>query len=397
LPTPKRPPPAERQPAAVSILPVERRFAPFPHTNTILHIRLANTPIWVQTILAKNQFWEQGLAITIKDVAKLADVSTATVSRVINNDTRISPSTRTHVLEVIEKLNYKVNSIARSLKSNRTFTVGFLTPEIANDFFMTVAQGVENALREHGYNMIICNSNESAEQEVERLELLVEKCVDGVIIAPSTSCGDHLQFLTRSGLPTVLVDRLAEGFDCDAVLVDNATGTCKAIHHLLKRGHTDFGFIGGDIALTPFRERYEGFTRALSEFGIEPDPMHIRFGDYHVDSGYRMMQELMELDRPPAGVFISNYFLHIGATRYVVEHRSRVPDTLFIASFDDMELSSVSGHPGLTIAQPVLQIGRRAAELLLDRINSRVRGDDPPVFRIERLPTRMVFHSGNGG
>ncbi|TVQ37715.1 MAG: LacI family transcriptional regulator [Spirochaetaceae bacterium] len=334
------------------------------------------------------------MAVTIKDVAKLADVSTATVSRVINSDPRISAATRDRVLGVIEKLNYKVNSIARSLKSNRTCTVGFLTPEIANEFFMTVAQGVENSLRERGYNLIICNSNESPDEEVERLELLIEKCVDGVIIAPSTGSGEHLRFLEQVGLPTVLVDRLADGFTSDAVLVDNATGTYKAIHHLLKRGHTNFGFIGGDVSLTPFRERYEGFLRALSEFGIHPDEAHVKFGNYHVDSGYAMMKELAELTPPPASVFISNYFMHIGATQYLVENRARLPRTIFVASFDDMALSAVAGVPSLTIAQPVLQIGRRAAEMLLERIDSRASGTAPPP-RIERLPTRLVFHDRN--
>lgn len=335
------------------------------------------------------------MAVTIKDVAKLADVSTATVSRVINSDPRISAATRDRVLGVIEKLNYKVNSIARSLKSNRTCTVGFLTPEIANDFFMTVAQGVENSLRERGYNLIICNSNESPDEEVERLELLIEKCVDGVIIAPSTGSGEHLRFLEQVGLPTVLVDRLADGFTSDAVLVDNATGTYKAIHHLLKRGHTNFGFIGGDVSLTPFRERYEGFLRALSEFGIHPDEAHVKFGNYHVDSGYAMMKELAELTPPPASVFISNYFMHIGATQYLVEHRSQRSRPIFIASFDDMALSAVAGVPSLTIAQPVLQIGSRAAQLLLERIELRLNHNEPPQPRIERLPTRLVFHDRN--
>ena len=334
------------------------------------------------------------MAVTIKDVAKLADVSTATVSRVINNDPRISATTRDRVLEIVDKLNYKVNSIARSLKSNRTFTVGFLAPEIANDFFMTVAQGVENALRECGYNLIICNSNESADEEVERLELLIEKCVDGVIVAPSSGSGAHLRFLQQVGLPTVLVDRLAAGFSSDAVLVDNATGTYKAIHHLLKRGHTNFGFIGGDVSLTPFRERYQGFVRALSEFGIQPDPAHIKFGDYHVDSGYAMMKQLAELRAAPACVFISNYFMHIGATQYLVEHRSRLSRPIYIASFDDMALSAVAGVPSLTIAQPVLQIGSRAAQLLLERIELRANHNEPPQPRIERLPTKLVFHDG---
>jgi LacI family transcriptional regulator len=329
------------------------------------------------------------MAATIKDVARRARVSTATVSRVINKDSRIAPDTRQRVLEAIEELSYRVNPIARSLKSNKTLSVGFVAPEIANEFFMRVAQGVESTLRDHGYNMVVCGTNESVEIERERIEFLLEKHVDGLIIIPSTREGRHFaEVLKDDPVPAVLVDRLTEGFDSDAVLVDNVTGTYRAIHHLLKRGHRSFGFLGGDLQLTSARERYEGFLSALQDFGIRVPERNLRFGDFHVESGYELIRELLEQSDPPQSIFISNYFMHIGAVRYVVEHREKLTPNLFLASFDDMELSSVTGIPSLTIAQPVSQIGEEAAKLLLRRISGNTTGE----AEVKRLSTRLVFH-----
>lgn len=308
------------------------------------------------------------MPVTIKDVAARAGVSTATVSRVVNRDARITEGTRLRVLASIEQLGYKVNGIARSLKARRTLTVGFLSPEIANDFFMTVAQGVETTLRAHGYNMIVCNSNEKPEEERERLELMMEQCVDGVIIVPATNSGAHFNVVRNFQLPTVLVDRLVEDFESDAVLVDNVDGVYKAMRYLLKQGYERFGFIGGSPELSNARERYRGFVRAFEEYGLSVEERYVRFGDFHVESGYRLMGELVNLPEPPECVFISNYMMHIGAAKYLVERRGIPGRELFIASFDDMELSSITGLPSLTIAQPMSEIGHRAAELLLTRI-----------------------------
>lgn len=329
------------------------------------------------------------MAATIKDVAKRARVSTATVSRVINKDSRIAPETRKRVIEAIDELSYRVNPIARSLKSNKTLSVGFVAPEIANEFFMRVAQGVESILRDHGYNMVVCGTNENVPMERERIDFLLEKHVDGLIIIPSSKNGSHLaEALEGSNVPALLVDRLVEGFETDAVLVDNATGTYRAIHHLLKRGHRSFGFIGGDLQLTSARERYEGFLSALEDFGIALPENNLRFGDFHVESGYNLIQELLEQQNPPQSIFISNYFMHIGAVRYVVEHRGKLTPDLFLASFDDMELSSVTGIPSLTIAQPVAQIGEEAAKMLLRRIDGKESGS----AQTKRLSTKLVFH-----
>jgi len=333
------------------------------------------------------------MAATIRDVAQVAGVSTATVSRVINDDPRISAETRQRVLAVVDRLHYKVNTIARSLKINRTYTVGFLTPEIANDFFMTVAQGVENELRFRGYDMIICNANENSEQERERIDLLIEKCVDGIIIIPSTAEGAHFAVLRDLRLPVVLIDRLVRGFDTDAVLVDNAAGSYDAISHLWMEGYRKFGFIGGDLTLTPARERYDGFMAALAEHGAEPAADHMLFGDFHEASGYELFGRIASGRTPPEVVFISNYYMHIGASHYLVTHRGDLPNWPYIASFDDMTLSSIAGYAILTVSQPIREIGKRAADLLVSRLDEK----SIPFPLLVRLPARLVVHRGTAG
>jgi LacI family transcriptional regulator len=329
------------------------------------------------------------MAATIRDVAELSGVSTATVSRVINNDVRISEKTRQKVLSSIGRLQYKVNTIARSLKINRTYTVGLITPEIAHDFFMNVAQGVENQLRTQGYDMIICNSNESPEQERERIELLLEKCVDGLIIIPCSSQGAHLNLLKEMRVPVVLVDRVVEDFESDAVLVDNSAGCYRAIEHLIGEGFRTFGFIGGNLQLTPARERFDGFVRALNDHGMVQNPEHVLFGDFHEGSGYELFGKLATMDNPPDVVFISNYNMHIGAAQYLLEHSGAIPRAPYIASFDDMVLSTIAGHAIVTVSQPIREIGSRAADLLISRLN-----DEENTFpSIIRLPTRLVVHT----
>lgn len=326
------------------------------------------------------------MAVTVKDVAKAAGVSAATVSRVINNDPRISDDTKEKVLSCIKSLDYKINSIARSLKTNKTYTVGFISPEIPNDFFMSIAKGVEDELRKHGYNMIICNSNESIEQEQDRIRLLCEKCVDGIVIIPATAEGKHYRQLKKHDIPVVLADRLVSNFEADAVLVDNINGSYSAIEYLINRGLRRIGFIGGDITLTSAGERYEGYKRALQDYCVPVEKEIIKFGDFHVQSGYNLMKEMMMLEDPPEHIFISNYFMHVGATKFLLEYKDTLKKPVYIASFDDMELSSILGFCSVRVAQPVMEIGSRAAQLLLSRINH----EELPQHQIVRLKTGFV-------
>ena len=259
------------------------------------------------------------MAVTIKDVARIAGVSTATVSRVLNNDPRIAPDTFKAVSRVITESGYRRNTIARSLKTSRTQAVGFLTPEIANDFFMYIAEGVEERLQAAGYSLIICNTAESSATEVKRIDLLSDQRVDGIIIIPAGNKGDHYAPLAERGIRTVIIDRLVSGFACDAVLVDNVGGSYAAAVRFFEAGVRRIGFIGGRQDLTTAQERWEGFKKAHLEYGIALDDNLVGFGDFHVDSGFSLAERLMALPNPPQHLFIANYFMHLGATRYLLQ------------------------------------------------------------------------------
>lgn len=325
------------------------------------------------------------MAVTIKDVADLAGVSTATVSRVINKEPGIKESTRNRVLEAISTSGYRVNTIARSLKTSRSKTIGLITPEIANDFFMNIARSIEEVLEKSGYSLIICNTNESVKEEARRAELLIEKSVDGVIIIPSSNSGGHFKILTNAGIPVVFADRLTENFETDAVVVDNQKGVYLAVSYLLARDCTNIAFIGGSSKLSNARERYEGYLKALEEFNIEKDDTLILIGDFHVDSGYKLMKKIMELQNPPEQVFIANDFMHMGAIKYLIASGYKPDNSPRIGSFDDLEISSILGYASVTVAQPVKEIGSKAAELLL----SRIEGDQNASFQTIQLQTDL--------
>lgn len=331
------------------------------------------------------------MASTVKDVAKLAGVSTATVSRVVNNDPRISEITRQKVLKCMKELDYKVNNIARSLKTNKTYTVGFVCPELANDFFMNIAKGVEDELKRHGYSVIICNSNESVKEEEERLILLCEKCVDGIIIIPSSNEGKHFARVKELDIPIILVDRLVSDFSADAVLVDNVNGCYGAVEHVISLGYRRIGFIGGDMRVTSARERFDGYTRALSDYCIPIEEEIVKFGDFHVHSGYSAMKELVEMANPPEYVFVSNYFMHVGAVKFLMERKKVQGLTIPIANFDDMELSNILGFSDVRVSQPMTEIGSKAAQLVLSRINR----EELAFPQVARLKTRMIIENNN--
>ena len=323
---------------------------------------------------------------TVKEVALRSGVSTATVSRVVNRDPRISSKTSSKVWKAIEDLNYSPNPFARGLKTSKSRAIGFIAPEFANDFFMGIAKGVESRLREDQYSLVICNANENVQDERDRLVLLLEQGVDGIIVIPSSHDGAHFKRAQNQKIPVVLVDRLVDGFDGDAVLADNVSGTYKALEQAISEGIREIAFIGGNQTLTSARERYDGYRRALEDSGISFRKETVLFGDFHADSGYRLMGELMSLKSPPACVFISNYFMHVGATRYLMERRDSLKLVPEIISFDEMELSFTLGYCRTIVRQPILDIGRKAAELLLGRISGR----ETTASQVLRLQTDII-------
>jgi len=326
---------------------------------------------------------------TIKDVARTAGVSTATVSRVINNDSRVRPETRDSVRVAMKTLNYRRNSTAFSLKTNRSLTLGIIAPELNNEFFMKVAEGVESEARKRGYSILLSNSCESRDGEMESLHLLLEKGSDGLIIFPVSGSGSHLDFLGKSGVPLVLIDRLMDGLTSDSVLADNRGGAEEAVSWFLKRGRRRIAFIGGNRDLTSALERYQGYLDAHEKQGIQVDEAYIRFGDFHRQSGYSLMKDLMEQESIPDTVFISNFFMHLGATKYLMENHQALSRNFAVGSFDDMPLSHLLNYTQLTVAQPMTEMGSVSAGLLIDRIEGRLEGESRHI----RLDTNLHIHN----
>lgn len=333
-----------------------------------------------------------GSKATIRDVAAASGLSTATVSRVLAGSSSVSPDTAQRVQAAVEKLGYTVNTVARSLKMRSTRTVGVIAPELSADFFMIIAESMERKLAAHGYGLIVCSSRESAEEEGERLKMLAERLVDGIIVIPSGGSSAALLKARESShitAPLVLVDRYVPGLGADSVLVDNEGGAYEATMALLAEGHRRIGFIGDDLEVSTGRERYEGWRRAIHEAGIKEERPFVSFSGPHVSSGYEAMKAMRSSPEAPDAYFVVNAYAHLGVTNYLVsEEPARLSEKVALAAFDETPYAPLLRFCHFSVSQPVAEIGRRAAEILIGRMS----GSLGPRPIAERLPTTLHKH-----
>jgi LacI family transcriptional regulator len=326
---------------------------------------------------------------TIRDVALAAGVSTATVSRVLNDEDSVTPETVRKVRAEVERLGYTMNRVARSLKMRATHTVGVIAPELASDFFMLLAESMDLELSGAGYSLIVCSSRESPEKEGQRMRLLAERLVDGIVAIPSTGSGEAMRLAHPVGTPLVLVDRLAEGLEADAVLVDNEGGAYAATMALAEEGRRRIGFIGGNLDVSTARERYDGWRRAMRDAGLAEEPEFTSFAGLHVESGYEAMRVMRSKKDAPDAYFLVNAYVHLGATNYLVteEPASRSANVAF-AAFDETPYAPLLRFCRYSVSQPVAEMGFRAASILL----ARMAGDVSSSPIVARLPTTLKRH-----
>lgn len=369
---------------------------------------------------------------TVRDVAALAGVSTATVSRALGSagEDVVALETRERVLWAAKKLNYTANHVARSLKTRATRTVGIVAPELANDFFMELAEGMERELEAQGYTLLVASSSNSIQGELKRLETLAERMVDGVVVIPAGSRGDHLGLLAKRGIPVVLVDRLVEGAVLDAVLSDNETGSAELTRALLADGYRRIAFVGGDVTISTARERLSGYARALAEQGLSPLREDLRLGGMGIDEGYQRMDEILALEDPPPALVAVNLLVHLGIQRRLLEesgtagtldsvggtHRRRKgqiepgeregrekPEKhrFAIAAFDETPYSPFLPFCRYTAAQDAMGLGRAAAAKIMAKIKTNASQDARRSGEAEvrteradilRLPVRIIRH-----
>ena len=307
-------------------------------------------------------------AASIYDVARESKVSVFTVSAVVNQKSHVGKKLRDRVEAAIRKLNYRPNLIARSLAKQRTLTIGMIVPDIANPFFPMVVRGAEDAARKHGYNLLLCNSDDNLEQEEKQIELLLSKRVDGILL--TKAAGDFRpalrQMIKEVDIPFVLVMRTYSKLTKDAVISDDYQGAYDAVCHLARAGCRRIGLVSGPLKVSNALARWRGFRDALESQGLSFEKDLVVEGDYRIDSGFRAGNAL--LSHRPDGVYVANHLMTIGLLHAAEEMGLSCPKDFRLVSFDDYPWLGVF-HPKLTTVElPKHQVGSEAAELLIRRI-----------------------------
>lgn len=301
---------------------------------------------------------------TIKNVAQDAGVSVATVSRALNRTEQVSPGVRDRVLEAVERLGYRPNAVARSLRSRSTKTLGLVIPSVSNPFFTLMSRAVEGVARERGYSLMLGNTDEDPDKEAEYLDMLLEKQVDGIIVSPARATSLLLADMVRTGIPVVFLDRYVRGVQAPVVRADGRKAVGDLVAYLARLGHEKLAIISGPPETVTGIERTEAFLWEARELGIPVHEECVKIGDFRRESGLRAMRELLKLDDKPTAVFAANNLMALGALQTLKRNGVRVPEDISFASFDDVSWFELVEPPITTISQPVAELGAAAARML---------------------------------
>ncbi len=318
---------------------------------------------------------------TLRDIAKIANVSPKTVSRVINEEHFVNEKTRMKIQRIIQELGYRPNYVARSLRKNKTNTIGYIIPDMANPFFGLVGRAIEKTLRKRGYSLIISTTRNTPHLEIETLNLLLSKKVDGIIFATIGETRDFLKkTLVPSKIPVVIIDNKIPELEYDTVLHDNVQGAFLLTRHLIEHGHRCISFIAGPLGQTSGQLRLEGYKRALEAENILFREELVRYGDWQIMSGYEATSDLIKSDTKFQALFAANSVMALGVLKAIRAHRLKVPRDIALVSFDDLDFAEVTEPPLTTIRSVESEIGQSAVKLLLARIEKEK--DSHPIQEI---------------
>lgn len=337
-------------------------------------------------------------AVTIKDIAKALGLSTSTVSRALRDSYEISPETKKLVLEYAEKINYRPNPIALSLKERRSRSIGVIVCEIANSFFSQVINGIESIAYDQGYNVVITQSHESYERELSNVQYLASRSVDGLLVSISaeTQDLDHLKSLYDRGLPIVFFDRIVEDMQTHKVAVDNARGAFDATDHLIQNGHKHVAALMNSAHLSITKERLAGYKEALDKHGLAFDPQYIQ----HCAHGGLIYEEVEEaLDTifsqqtKPDAIFAGTDKLTTNCLRYCKARNIRVPEDVGLMGFSNIDLTELLSPSLSVVRQPAFEMGQVSTQLLLELIESKRPVKD---FNTRVLPPHLFIRESSG-
>lgn len=331
-------------------------------------------------------------SITIKDIAKELGLSTSTVSRALRDSHEIGAETKKMVLDYAQKVNFKPNRIAQSLKDHKSMSIGVIVTEISNSFFSQVINGVESIAHKNGYTVIIAQSMESAERELLSLQHLTSSSIDGLIISVSTESENfhYLKDLHQKGMHIVFVDRAIDNIETHKVVVDNFKGAYKATKHLIDQGKKNIAILSNNIGLSISRDRMAGYIEALKDHNLPVKDTMIKYcnlGGMKYTEVEDAMKELMKKRNKPDAIFAGSDKLTIGCLRYLKEREIKVPDNVAVIGFSNTDLTDLIDPPLSVIRQPAFEMGEASTELLLSLIKSK-----KPVTKFEtRIHTTELF------
>jgi LacI family transcriptional regulator len=334
-------------------------------------------------------------SVSMKDVAALAQVSVGTISNVLNKPELVAPDTRRRVLEAIDKLGWVRNESARQLRAGRSASIGLVVMDIANPFFSDLARGVEEAAAAAGYSVLLCDSGQDPARERSALELYQQLRVGGVILAP-ISHSPYDDLARRLDMPVVLADRFTAYHDACSVSVDDFVGGELAVAHLLERGHRRIAAVGGTADVPQVRERRDGAGRAVLLGSPEATLLTLSTGRLDIAAGRTAADAILAMpdDERPTGVFALNDLVAIGLLQGLTTRRIAVPDQISIVGYDDIVFAAAAAVPLSSVSQPRSELGRRAAELLLDEIRATENGE-PHRHVQERFTPELVVRASS--
>lgn len=306
---------------------------------------------------------------TLKDIASIAGVSISTVSRVLNKNAskhRISRDTEKIVLKTAAELNYRPNQLARGLRVKKTQSIGLVLPDISNPFFSYVGRSIQRMAHQNGYSLIICDTDEDLALEIEHLNLLRSKGVDGLIIMPVGQKFTHLQAIVDDGMPLVLIDRCFEELNCSSVVIDNYLGSRSAMEHMIACGHRRIAFIQGLPNTYTNTGRLNGYLDALSAYGIPVDEKLIVGKDFRRENGYIETKFLLNLEPRPTAIFSTSDLITLGALQAISEEGLQIPQDISLVAFDDVDFAPYLICSLTTVAQPKEHMGEMAVKILIE-------------------------------
>lgn len=314
------------------------------------------------------------MVATIKDLSERTGLSLATISKYLNGG-NVLAANRAAIDKAIEELDYRVNTVARGLKTRRSMTIGVLIPDLENNFCTTIIAHLENRLLQSGYSTIICNYQMDAHLERDKFDFLIERQIDGLVYMPNTGNSAGISLLQSRNIPVVLIDRPVRQCNCDVVVINNRQIARQAVSRLIDAGHRRVAIICGPGSIFTARERLEGYFAAHREHNLQIDQKLIRYGDYQAKSGFTLTKKLLSLSPPPTALFVTNNEMTVGSMLALNDLSINIPQTLSVIGFDNYILATVPKPKLSIVLQPLQQIGHTTADILLKRVQEKFNPD----------------------